>query len=462
MKKVIFIFLLALGFAWNCNAQSWTYVQDRFDTFCNAGSTSCTLQPGNLSATLPGSIWVVIVTTNNGASNPVTISSVTGGGGSWQLCPASSCHAASNSPSRNMDMAYNLTGNAGTTVITVNLSAAAVGQFGLVLVELLPPPGSVASFDVAGGTSTSSCTTCTGVGLGTLAGTDAVVQAIAGTSPSSWNAWSAPYITLPLGEGINLNATDGAAPTVVTSGPGAVFTAIAFKSTAAHFTPPPQPISVVNYSKHEGLNCSPSCSLGTSVGSGHLLYIEAGSLNGTHISSVSGGGTAVVPSGANTCEITLSSSETLSCAYILSSTAGSLSVTMSGGSNVSFAIWELASASGPFSFDKQGSATNSASLNPHGVALSPLNGSNDVIFQSAFIPGGTEEPSLYPMPRDPGQATMFFLNEAACAALINTTNGGTPIWDNPQNSPTVVSGIAFSTGTATALAPPTGLTAVVN
>jgi len=116
---------------------------------------------------------------------------------------------------------------------------------------------------------------------------------------------------------------------------------------------------------------------------------------------------------------------------------------MSGGSNASFAVWEVATTSGVFALDAQGSANNSASYNPSGVLLS-LTGSNDVIFQSAFVNGGTSSVGFYPLPRIPGQGTQFFNNEAACAALLNTTNGAAPLWANQQNNATVVTGVAFN------------------
>lgn len=264
-------------------------------------------------------------------------------------------------------------------------------------------------------------------------------------SANGWNAWSSPYTTLPLGEGLYLNATSGAAPTVSVSSPGAVVHAIAFKSSLGTFSPPAQPISVVNFTAPQGVNCNPSCSLTIpSTGSGHLLYIEAGDLTSSRITSVSGGGTWVTPSGSNTCQITLSSANALSCGYVLSSTAGatSLSVTMTGSTNASFAIWEVDTTSGPFAFDAQGSGTNSPSYNPSGVALS-LTGTNDVIFQSIYVPGGTSSVSFYPMPRIPGQGTQFFNNEASCAARLNTADGAAPLWADEQNNATAVTGIAF-------------------
>lgn len=458
MKKIVLIFMLTLGFAWNCHAQTWTYVQDSLITYCVAGASSCTFTSGNILPTTAGTVWVVAVNTTNN----VTISSVTGGGGTWQLCPASSCHIFSSTPVGNMDFAYNLTGNTGTSSITVNLSGNSGAIFGGNFFELLPPAGSTASFDAAGTNSSASCQPCTGVGL-TLSATDAVIQNIFGNSPFSWNAWSSPYLTLPVGEGLNLNATSGAAPTVTVKTPanGAVFNAIAFKSTAGSFTPPTLPMSVVNFTSTglTGVSCNPSCSVTVpSIGSGHLLYLQAGTLSGVHIASVSGGGAWVT-----TCPQASipSTSDTLSCAYVLSSTSGatSINVTMSGSASIGLSFWEIASTSGPFTLDVQGSATNSASYSPGGVPLT-LTGTNDAIFQAIFVPGGTSGVTFYPYPRIPGQGPQFMEANAAQATLLNAKSGVVPFWANEQGNVTAVTGIAFRTGTA--LAPPTGLAAVVH
>jgi hypothetical protein len=457
MKKIIFILALALGFAWNCHAQTWTYIQDSLGTYCVNGASSCTLSAGNIIPTTAGSVWVIeIQTTTN-----VTILATHG----WTLCPAGKCHLFSSSPLRNVDMAYQFAGAAGSTSVTVDLSGGSGTIFGANFFEFLPPAGSTASFDDANTTSSTSCTTaCPGVALN-IRGTDVILQSPHAANTSGWNAWSAPYTTLPLGEGLYLNATSGTAPTFATTGTGAVAHGIAFTSTAGSFTPPSNPISVLNFTSPQNAVCNPSCSLSLpfTVGAGHLLYMEAGDINSSFISSVSGGGSWVVPTGANTCRIALSGSNALSCAYVLSSSGGatSLNVTMTGGGSTLFAIWEVASTGGSFSFDAQGSATNGASYDTTGVALS-LTGSHDVVFQSAFVPGGSSSVSYYPYPRIPGQGTMFFNNQAASAARINTTDGSAPHWVNQQNNATVVSGVAFKTGAGIALVPPTGLTAVVN
>jgi hypothetical protein len=439
MKKFVLIFMLAHGFAWNCHAQSWTYIQDSITTGCAVGSSSCTLtvNNGNLITTTPGTVWVAIVSTGNN----VTISSVNGGGGLWTACP--NCHVFMASPARNIDAWYNLSGSGGTTQITVNLSGGSSALFKVDFVEFLPPAGSIASFDTGGAVSSTSCVTCTGVGL-TLSATDAIVQFQGIHDPNGWNAWSSPWTTNSQGNAIYLNAPSGAlaAPTVVmaNSQAGAVINALAFKSTAGSFTSPAQPISVVNYTNPQGINCAPSCSLTIpATGSGHLLYIEAGNLTSNRIASVSGGGTWVAPSGANTCAIVLSGGFSLSCAYALSSAAGTTSL------------------------DTQDSATRPFTFNPQGPTLT-LSGTNDVIFQSIFIPGGTSSVSRYPMPYNIGNDAQFFNAQAANAVLLNTRDGNGPFWVNGQpNTPTTVAGIAFKSGTGTgSLAPPTGLTAVVN
>ncbi len=455
------IFLLAIGLlvslSVNAQAQTWTYVQDSLLTGCSANSNSCSVGAFNIILTTAGTVWLVAIHTPNN----VTISSVTGGGG-WTLCPASSCHVYNATLGDNVDVAYNLAGSPGTTQITISLSGNPGAFFGGNFLELLPPAGATASLDAVSTNSSSTCTTaCQGVGL-TLSATDAVLQIIHGNSPGPWNGWSSPYTTLPLGEGVYLNAPSGvsSAPTVVTNGTGGTFVGIAFKSTAGSFTPPPpQPISVVNYTSINVPSCSVTCSLTIpSTGSGHLLYLQSGTLQGTHISSVSGGGTWVIPSGANTCQITLSPSDTLSCAYVLSSTAGAttLNVTMSGSSNVSFTITEVASTSGSFVFDAQGSATNAASYNPKGVTLT-LGGTDDVIFQAAFVPGGTSSVSFYT------QGNLNFLNnDGGQVARLNTADGTSPTWVNEQNNATVVTGIAFKTTPSALPAPPTNLGAVVH
>ena len=449
------ISLSGTGQIGSTNTSGWTYIQDSITTgggTCLAGSSSCTIGVSLMFPTTAGSVWLVRTHTGNN----VQIASVTGGGGTWTHCP--SCAVFNSTLNQSIDASYNLSGGAGTTAVTVTLAAPASGFFQVNFIELLPPSGSTASFDAAAATSSNSCSTCTGAGL-SLSGTDAVFQTQAGNGVSGWNGWSSPYITDGRGNGIGLNVTSGAAPTVkMNSSIGGLFMAIAFKSSAGSFTPPAQQFSAVNFtSPAAGANCTPSCTLTIPfTGSGHLLYLEVGDINNAHIVSISGGGTWVIPGGSNSCAIVLSPNQALSCGYILSSTAGatSLNLTMSGSGAIAYAVWEIATTSGSFALDTQGSTQNPATgFNPRGQALT-LTGTNDVIFQSIFAPGGTSSVTLYPMGYINGQGQLFFNNQAGLAALLNTTNGAAPEWAT-ENVPTTVFGVAFKATAATPAAPAT-------
>lgn len=458
IRKIILVLIFALGLAWNCRAQTWTFVQDSVVTYCNGGASSCNVGAGTLAPTHAGTVWIIRIHTPNN----VSISSVSGGGATWSLCPSSSCHLFNSTNGDNQDLAYGIGGSAGTTNMTVNLSGNAGAFFGMNFIEIQPPAGSTPSFDTAGTVTTTSCTTCTAVGL-TLTATDAVIQVMSGNNAASFNSWSSPYITDIANDGIALNTNSGTAPTVTVPSTGVDFSAIAFKSSLGTFTAPVGPLSLVNFASNSGLACNPTCSLSIpspAIGSGHLLYLQAANLGGPYIQSVSGGGTWVVPTG---CQVKVSgTSDALSCAYVLSSTPGasSISITMTGNSTTGFTFSEVATSSGTFALDAIGATQNSASLNPNGQALT-LNGNNyDVVFQSSFIPGGSSGETFYPLT----SGWYFFTNEGQQVELLNVKAASAPLpaWANQQNNATAVSGVAFMTGAGTAVAPPTGLAAVVN
>jgi hypothetical protein len=444
------------------SASTWTYVQDSLITVCSPSASSCTFGL-DITPTVAGSVSIIAISTTNN----VTITSASGGGGTWQLCPASSCHVFL-SGFRNMDYAYSFNVAAGTNSVTVNLSGSSGAIFGANFLEVLPPPGSTASFDTAGISSSSSCSgSCTAVGLTTSA-TDVIIQSMHANSPANWNAWSSPYVTLPQAEGMYLNAPPGtiAAPTVHVTATGAVFDAIAFKSTAGTFSAPVQysPISPVNFTTFAGVGCGPSCSLTIpATGTGHLLFLQAGDVVNAHINSVSGGGTWVV---AGCPTITLSPNQNLSCAYVLSSTAGttSLNVTMSGSGSMFFSVWEMATTGTSFTVDAQGTATNGASHFPAGVTLPLTPGANDVIFQAIFVPGGESGTSYYPLPliKGAGGGNQLVTNDAGQAVRLNTNDNTPPVYVNAQNNATAVTAIAFRSAAGNLPASPTGLAAVVH
>ncbi|HKW64884.1 MAG TPA: hypothetical protein VJN89_20180 [Candidatus Acidoferrum sp.] len=219
-----------------------------------------------------------------------------------------------------------------------------------------------------------------------------------------------------------------------------------------------------------GLNCAPSCSLTVpATGLGHLLYLEAANTSGVFLGGVSGGGAWVVPA---SCQIKggQAAGNALSCAYVLSGSSTpvtSINITMAGNANTMFAYYEVATSSGAFSFDTSGSATNPASLNPSGVSLTLSQGATDVVFQSIFVFGGTSSVSYFPYVRgcSSGCGPQFWNGQAASDAILNVSGSApTPKFANQQNNSTVVSAMAFKTGTGagTPPTPPSGLAAVVN
>ncbi len=448
-------------------SSGWTFVQEALNSYCVPGNSSCSFNVGTLVPTTAGTVRVIFMRTANATNAPnVTITSVTGAGSTWNLCPASSCHIFGND---DLDMAYAIGGSGAQTSITVTLSGASGSSFFTVyLYEFLPPAGSTASFDTSGVVNHAcSSGATTGVSL-PITATDLILTGRGNGDPSSWNAYGAPYIQLISNNALSLNDSTGAAPTIGCTGSSMIFNAIAFKSSLGTFAPPTNHMKAVNYTNNNAaqINCSSSCSLTIpSTNAGDLLYLEAADINGAFISSVSGAGTWVVPTGANTCRNVMSG-DALSCAYVLSTTAGvtSLNITMTGSGAVQFAAMEISPLGGTFSFDTQGSTINSASFNPSGQALTLGSNPDDVIFQTIFVPGGTTAVTHYPMPPSEKQGPMFFNNEAGFVALTDAATGVTPTWDNQQNNATLVTGVAFTlgSGSGTKPAPPTGLSAIVN
>ena len=456
------------------NPSSWTWLQDSAVIFCGqmGNISSCNIGLAQIAPTTAGSVWVIDVETVNN----VRITSVTGGGGTWVLCP--NCHATDPNTGHSVDAAYNLTGNAGVTQnITITLSGLAGGTgFGVDFFEFLPPAGSTASLDDSGSVFRPTCTTCTGVQLNNITATDFILNTPGASSAQFWNSVTSPYALDLNGGSYAMNVSSPIpAPVFTLAPPGRapLYISLAFKSTAGIFTPPAylgQHSLVQMYGPTTG--CNPSCTLTIpkATSSGNLLFLMAANLNNANIASVSGGGSWVVPSGSNTCRINYvqAGNNAFSCAYVLSSTAGatSVNVTLNSGSSTGFGFWEVASNTGsPWAFDTQGSHVNAAGPSPSGQALT-ITGKNDVIFSGMFAPGGSGSATYFPGTFLAHQGAGYILfNEASEAALLNSgPTAPTPIWVDPQVAQnTATFGIAFTSGgVSTAPNPPTGLTAIVH
>jgi hypothetical protein len=428
------------------NSSGWTYVQDSLLTFCNSGTsqTACQIQTGEMLPTVAGSVWVLLVQTTNN----VNIQSFAGtGSGSWVICNTCKVTVAG----RTENIAYNFNGSAGfpgAGGASMTLSGASGSVFGVNFMEILPPPGATASFDV-GGANPTTCTggvSCMAVGL-TLTATDVVIEDMHNNNAPSWNSWSAPFHTLPLGEAIALNVAPGAmaAPTIAPSNSGATtFSAIAFKSSLGTFTQPVSLTSIKNFTS-SATSCSACVIAIPSTSAGDLLYIEEAGINNDQINSItdgSGDTFTVSPS----CRITmvLAGNDALACGWTLSVSAGVTSVTvnMSGNASHQFGVFEVTGAAS-YALDVIGTATNGSSLNPSGKALTTT-GTNDVFFQSIFVPGGTSSGQYMPCCRINGQGLQFYNNQAAAGVLLDVSAPViTPLWVDQQNMASIVSGVAF-------------------
>lgn len=465
----------------------WTWIQDSPLIFCtsHAPASSCSPGLGNIVPTVAGSVWILQVQTGNCAPScsptNVTITSVTGGGGTWTACP--NCHVQ-NPSGFNADAWYNLSGSAGFagSGMTITLSGSSGSVFSVNFVELLPPPGTTASFDVAGTAAPSNCMTCNGPTLA-LTGTDAVWMNPGGSGSLSWNASGpSPYFTDYNGGTVGLNIPSGTTtPTkAFKNSSNPEFVAIAFKSSSGNFTPPTNQYSLVNVTAMQSQTCGTGgCTVTLSAattGSGHLLYLESGDEAGTHITSVSGGGSWVVPSACALSQVVQSQNNSASCAYNLSVASGisSLTVTMSGGAATSFAVYEVSTSVGVFVLDAIGSTLNTPNALCSGYCYPgqplTLSGNNDVIFQMSWDVGGSLGPNYYSRPQIPANGTVgpfnyFLVNEAAVVVLLDSgPSPPTLTWINAvPNQNTFSTGVAFTSSGGSALPnPPTGLTAIVH
>jgi hypothetical protein len=272
-----------------------------------------------------------------------------------------------------------------------------------------------------------------------------------------------PYTTDMAGSGVCLNCTVGTAPniTVDSSGPGALVVAIAFKSTANSFraSPPVFSIAHINTSFNSGTpfgvpayNCNPSCAYTiNSAASGNLLFMQTAALvSGYYISSISGGGTWVIPSSCQIHDPTTYVSS-MACAYNLSATGGttSLTITMTGiNSGVGIIVYEVARTTGTWSLDASAASTNTASFYPPGQALT-LTGNLDVLFQAFLDEGAVSACTYYPLfwtsdAAGAGQyGNEFLWQNATSFALLNSYSDVTPTCYNPQDNTSIVQGVAF-------------------
>lgn len=437
----------------------WQFVQDWVDPTSPSGTT---FNLNSIVTTTAGSVWIVYWGGGNSGSGAAITMTVSGGGGTWTTCTGCANYLSANG--LNQRVAYNLSGTAGTSSLSITFSATPnIGS--IEFAELLPPAGYTASFDGSGANQNLTCTTpsCPGAALSQVTASDAILQfPVFGGGAVGNFPWSGGtgynYTTDIAGNAMCLNCTAATAPTAAVDGTGsaALVTAIAFKSTAGSFTTASPVFSFVNINTSYGsgqvpnYNCNPTCAytLGSTT-SGNLLFMQTAALiSGYYISSVSGGGTWVVPSGCQIHDPTTYVSS-MSCAYVLSATGGttSITITMNGSnSGVGIIVYEIHRSTGTWSLDAINASQNTASFYPPGQALS-LSGNLDVLFQAFLDQGAVSACTYYPFFWTPGgggqYGNEFLWQNATSFALLNARQDITPTCYNPQNNTSIVHGVAF-------------------
>lgn len=204
----------------------WVFKQAADNFSCPTGTT-CNV---TISSTTSGSILVCAMLDGVNSTNHIT--SCSGGGGTWTLCPTSSC-VVTNANLFPIDAAYNLAGTGGATTITVNVATSS-SFFGAVVGEwdcTANCPANALDKIASSNTSTASCGTCTLSSFTSPTVGDLAVQLVsADNTPLS--SPSSPYvIDGSLGLFVySLGITSGAAPTVTQSPSGALTsTGLTFK-----------------------------------------------------------------------------------------------------------------------------------------------------------------------------------------------------------------------------------------
>ncbi len=355
-----------------------------------------------------------------------------------------------------MDQAYVLSGAGGANYATVNMSASSTEGNYFFFREATPPAGTTVSLDNYFTTYSSSCTSCTGTlnsGSYTLAGGDWVTAGV--DSNGALYGFNSPWVIDRQGCLSIFNVASGAMNTsTFTQVGGGYFTFAGMAFKASSYTVSPSNIfTVVNpypnngsdtdYSAYPDVSCSPSCTLTLSEQPAHgdLLYMQAELYNSSTpgvISSASiNGSSLTVPSGSNTCQLSESGVNDISCAYLLSapSSAGtSLSVTMSVTGTFDFRVYDVSRSSGSFALDAQNSIYTSTAANP---AIGPsvtLGGATDIIFVHAIF-----TTPAYPFNSPAYVASLYYWlpagveNFHGTGGAGGTTNGWSEVLPNSTN-----------------------------
>jgi hypothetical protein len=223
MKRRLFILiaaLVALHAAWpqqvitarrrvhSGAAPVWTFVQA-------AANFSCTANPCSVTFTSPETTGSVIVAGLASASAGDTITAVSDGGNTFNLCASSGCQVT-NATIGSGDVAYSVTGVGGATVVNIT-DAASNPEFVTAIEVLCTANCGTTALDAVPNSfgNSTSCATCTAAGFPALAGTSDVIVQMMNFNNAPLSSPTGGYVALSTAPWIyRLNATVGTAPSV--------------------------------------------------------------------------------------------------------------------------------------------------------------------------------------------------------------------------------------------------------
>jgi hypothetical protein len=200
--------------------------------------TSSASQSITVPSTTAGTVQVIALGACSSAGSS-TISSASGGGGSWVTCPSHGCAISGVGDLGTTDLIYNITGTGGATSISVTISTSENAILNYAEFKLTCTGcAAISNQQNSRTTSSSSCSTCTAASFTSLTANDLLVQAMNidnyPTTPSGSYVVEPTYFTFLY----NLNSSTLTAPTVCQSSSSSTCTADAgaWQATALAFS----------------------------------------------------------------------------------------------------------------------------------------------------------------------------------------------------------------------------------
>jgi hypothetical protein len=372
------------------------------------------------------------------------------------LCPSSTCKLT-NSGFDADDAAYVAGGSGGANYITMNLSGAPTGfqyeEFGEIEPPLCGGSPCTTNADNGGGNGSTAffngaCNPCTGPAF-SVSATDGIIEII-----DTNLAVNVPSANYPLDFIGNVFSFDNTTETAISFNTANSFslTGVAFKSSGGSFAAPAKPFSQLYLGSPASISaqgsCTPTCPAVTlpftTTSTGKLIMVMAQVLPGATQATISSitdnqGETWTIPSGASTCKQTGGTID-LSCAYVITTTTGSVSTftaTMSANTTAQFMFYGVGASSGTIALDAQNSSTTSGSNTiVTGQTLSLSGGTSgmvDVCFAEMGWAGTGTSPVevaayLYMAPQGANFFGGFSGNDANGGSMIslNQRNGNPP------------------------------------